>query len=152
MRKVPLNKQVIISRIEEIRRCLSELKKFSQLSLDEFKKNYNFAISEHFLRRALEAVFDIGSHILSRIPGARASTYKEIALLLSKEGILPSDFVKAKLIKMAGYRNRLVHFYYEVSKEELYYILQENLDDIEKFCLYITKILKSPENWNLQVE
>lgn len=143
MRKVPLNKQVIISRIEEIRRCLSELKKFSQLSLDEFKKNYNFAISEHFLRRALEAVFDIGSHILSRIPGARASTYKEIALLLSKEGILPSDFVKAKLIKMAGYRNRLVHFYY---------ILQENLDDIEKFCLYITKILKSPENWNLQVE
>mgnify|MGYP000111882218 CR=1 FL=1 len=152
MKRVPLNKVVLTSRLEEIRRCLDELEKFKKISLDEFKKGYNFAICEHFLRRALEAVFDIGSHILSRIPGARAGTYKEIAILLGKEGILPQSFVEDNLVKMAGYRNRLVHFYYEIKEKELYFILQNDLKDIEKFCFYIAEILKNPAKWNLQVE
>jgi len=152
LRQVPLNKQVLISRLEQINRCLNELRKFKRLSPDEFKKGYNFAISEHFLRRALEAVFDIGSHILSRIPGARATTYKEIAIFLGKKGILPQSFVKNKLLKMAGYRDRLVHFYYEVKEEELCFILQNNLPDIEEFCSYIALILKNPEKWDLKVE
>jgi len=150
--EVPLNKQVLVSRLGEIKRCLTELQKFKDLSLNEFKSGYNFAISEHFLRRALEAVFDIGSHILSRIPGAGATTYKEIAFFLGKEGVLPESFARDKLVKMAGYRNRLVHFYYEVREQELYFILQENLDDIEKFCSYIAKILKNPEKAGLKVE
>src|SRR3972149_10456107 len=35
-------------------------------------------IAFYDLHRALEAVMDIGSHILSRIPGAKATTYKDI--------------------------------------------------------------------------
>jgi uncharacterized protein YutE (UPF0331/DUF86 family) len=37
------------------------------------------------------------------------------------------------LIKMAGYRNRMVHFYKEISPEELYIILIKELQDIERF-------------------
>lgn len=49
------------------------------------------------LIRALEAVFDIGNHILSRVPEA-----------------VPESFARENLIKIAGYRNRLIHFYAEV--------------------------------------
>ena len=38
---------------------------------------------------------------------------------------------------MTGYRNRLVHFYHEVTDKELFAITQENLSDIEKFVLEI---------------
>ena len=38
-----------------------------------------------------------------------------------------------KLEKMAGYRNRLVHYYKEISNEEIYEILQNDLGDLEKF-------------------
>lgn len=38
----------------------------------------------------------------------------------------------ALLWEMAGYRNRLVHFYDEVSVEELYEICTQNLPDIER--------------------
>lgn len=31
---------------------------------------------------------------------------------------------------MAGYRNRLVHFYHEVTFEELFQIIQEDIGDI----------------------
>ncbi len=37
---------------------------------------------------------------------------------------------------MAGYRNKLVHLYWEVASEEIYEKLQE-IEDFEKFCKYI---------------
>ncbi|MGC9002473.1 MAG: hypothetical protein ACP5J9_05890 [Dictyoglomus sp.] len=65
---IPLNKEVILSRIREIEKGKEKLLRFKDYSLEEFKSGENFAIAEHYLRRALEAVFDIGNHILSRIP------------------------------------------------------------------------------------
>lgn len=35
---------------------------------------------------------------------------------------------------MAGYRNRMVHFYDEIGMEELYQICTNDLSDIEKIC------------------
>ncbi|MCL0072055.1 DUF86 domain-containing protein [Peptococcaceae bacterium] len=48
-----------------------------------------------------------------------------------------------QLIKMAGYRNRLVHFYHQVSDEELYSIINNNLKDIITFKEQIKRYLKS---------
>ena len=59
------------------------------------------------------------------------SEYKAIARELQEVGILGPD--EANLLReMAGYRNRLVHFYDEVPVEELYEICTEGLDDIER--------------------
>ena len=33
-------------------------------------------------------------------------------------------------MEMAGYRNRMVHFYHEVSADELYQLCAEQLDDV----------------------
>jgi uncharacterized protein YutE (UPF0331/DUF86 family) len=44
-----------------------------------------------------------------------------------------SKGLSKKLVLMAGYRNRMVHFYHEVTDEELYTILTTNLPDIRKF-------------------
>ncbi|MBO8138798.1 MAG: DUF86 domain-containing protein [Desulfotomaculum sp.] len=40
---------------------------------------------------------------------------------------------------MAGYRNRMVHFYSMVTEKELYNILQDKLSDIEQFTMEIKK-------------
>jgi uncharacterized protein YutE (UPF0331/DUF86 family) len=45
---------------------------------------------------------------------------------------------------MAGYRNRLTHFYAEISEEELYRILSENIDDFKPFLAAIKDILTNP--------
>ncbi|ACK41836.1 MULTISPECIES: type VII toxin-antitoxin system HepT family RNase toxin [Dictyoglomus] len=149
---IPLNKEVILSRIREIEKGKEKLLRFKDYSLEEFKSGENFAIAEHYLRRALEAVFDIGNHILSRIPGIRVSTYKDIALKLGEYGIIPGKFAKEVLVKMAGYRNRLVHFYAEVSIEELYYIIQNNLNDFDEYLKYIKDLLENPEKFGLTLE
>jgi uncharacterized protein YutE (UPF0331/DUF86 family) len=81
------------------------------------------------LRRALEAIFPVGRHILARAFGAGVSEYKEIAEGLKGNGVLTAE--QASLRKtLVGYRNRMVHFYHEISNEELYQICAAQLGDI----------------------
>ena len=72
--------------------------------------------------------------------------YKSIARGLVEKKIV-SDDVKTKLMQMAGYRNRMVHFYDEVTPEELYQIVHEDLKDIEKIIQEIKEyILRKEED------
>ena len=94
------------------------------------------------LRVALEAMVNCGTHILGRIPGEQISVYKEIGPKLAKYHII-SKKMDEKLAKMAAYRNRLVHFYYKVSGNEVYEILQNNLSDFQQFCKEMLRFLAS---------
>jgi len=108
----------------------------------EFHSNSdNFRIAFYDLHRTLEAVMDIGTHILSRIPGARPASYKDIPRLLEKNKIIPAEFAMNSLSKMAGYRNRMVHFYGEITEKEIYDIIQEELQDFYTFLSHINKIV-----------
>jgi len=89
---------------------------------------------------------------LSRIPGARATSYKEIPILLGKNKMVPLGFAENELLQMAGYRNRMVHFYSEITEKELYKIIQENLKDFEKFSGYINKLISNPKKYGLDIK
>jgi uncharacterized protein YutE (UPF0331/DUF86 family) len=151
--KVPLNKEVLRMRISYIEDSLRSLERFKGVPFNEFHSNPdNFRITFYDLHRALEAIMDIGSHILSRIPGARPSSYKDIPRLLERHKIIPNDFATNQLTKMAGYRNRMVHFYGEITEQEIYNIIQEELQDFYAFCSYIDGILRTPETFGLAAE
>jgi uncharacterized protein YutE (UPF0331/DUF86 family) len=151
--KVPLNKEVLQTRVSYIEDSLRSLERFKGVAFQEFHANSdNFRIAFYDLHRSLEAVMDIGSHILSRIPGARPTSYKDIPRFLEKHKIISSDFANNQLTKMAGYRNRMVHFYGEITEQEIYNIIQEELEDFYTFCSYIQKVLKDPTKFNLLAE
>ena len=73
--------------------------------------------------------------------------YKEISKSLFEKKILHKKEAD-KLRKMAGYRNRMVHFYHEISPEELQEICAYHLDEIEvllnKLLDWVRKNTKSP--------
>ena len=69
-------------------------------------------------------------HVLAKGLGLGVSEYKEIAIRLHDQGILLDN--EAKIMQMlAGHRNRLVHFYHEVYREELLEICGHRLGDLE---------------------
>ena len=106
----------------------------------------NIAAAESFLRRTLEAIFDIGRHILSKTDHIDLSTeYKSIAKGLVEIGIVDKKLDET-LIQMAGYRNRLVHMYNIISDEELYQVIQSNIKDIENFVSEVKKYLNTLKN------
>lgn len=97
-----------------------------------------------YLGRTLEAMFDIGGHILAKTYGFEEIEYKAIAKQLGERGIVTRELSDI-LGRMAGYRNRMVHFYKEVTPEELYTIVAHQLGDIERFNKEIVSFVKTYE-------
>jgi len=89
------------------------------------------AAAESYVRRALEALLDLGRHVLGKGLGKGALEYKQVAVALRSEGVL-DERAGADLVEMAGYRNRLVHFYDEVGAAELFEICTRRLDDVRE--------------------
>lgn len=144
--------QSILPRVAGIEKDVERLKNLSELDFKIFTEEPNLVMAQFYLRQALEGVFNIGSHILSRLPGGRTVEYKQIALKLGETGVVDSVFAKTNLNQMAGYRNRLTHFYAEITPEEIYKILREHLDDFSTFLEAIKKVMLNPEKFNLTIE
>src|SRR3989337_3802836 len=141
-----LNTARILELIRYIESCVEELKPFSKMTETEFlsdRKNPPFV--ESYLRKALEAVFDIGRHILAKSYGFKEIEYKTIAKELGKRKVI-SEELSGALIKMAGYRNRMVHFYREVTSEELHQIILNNMEDFDRFNREISSFINRYES------
>lgn len=126
-----------LDRIEDslsiIQSFLKELKCFTSMDKETFLSDTrNPAAVESFLRRSLEAIFDVGRHIIAKSYGCKELEYKKIAVELGKNGVISDEYSKV-LLKIAGYRNRMVHLYNEIEPDELYDIVKNHLDDIERF-------------------
>ena len=157
MQQPPLSKTKLETKLAIIREAVIELKNIAlEMTAEEFiADKVKFGFAEHNLRRALEAVFDIGGHFVSRFayaPGKRPKEYKEIAIALGDKEIVSQEFANEKLAKMAGYRNRLVRMYYEVTRGELFDIIKNNMGDLEIFGAEIVKLIKSPSTVGLTIE
>ena len=138
--KLNLNK--IQENINLIGEFLEKLKRLSKLSEDDFLSDErNPAAAESFLRRCIEAIFDIGRHLLSKSFAFKSLEYKEVAIELGKKGIVSEEYSEI-LVKIAGYRNRMVHFYKKITDNELYSILKKDLVDIEKFLKEMEAFLR----------
>ncbi|PIP57331.1 hypothetical protein COX04_00070 [Candidatus Woesebacteria bacterium CG22_combo_CG10-13_8_21_14_all_45_10] len=152
MTNLKIEKDIVIKRMEGIEGEVASLKELGKKSLAEFQDGDSWKLAQFHLHRALEGVFNIGSHILSRIPGATATQYKEIAQKLGENGIVPKDFANQRLVEMAKYRNRLIHFYAQVTSEELYEIIQKDLGDFDIFLTSVKEVLENPQKFGLEIE
>jgi len=129
-----LSKRIITDRLSWVDRKLDEIRKLPLASKSDFlSDSRNLWAAESCLRRALEAVFDLGRHILAKGYGAGTTEYKEIAVGLGKNGVLEPADVEL-LRRLAGYRNRLVHFYHDVSADEIYEVCALQLGDVGHFA------------------
>ena len=141
-----LRAQVIAERSAWIRDMLEKLKALPLESFESFiSDRRNPASAESYLRRALEALLDLGRHILAKGFGLAVTEYKEIAQRLAEQGIVSAEDGRT-LEKMAGYRNRMVHFYQEISNRELYEICSHQLGDVETLLNVLLKwVSEHPE-------
>jgi len=143
--KFPINIELLQGRLLDIEKSLVRLEELQKEynSLEKFLRNKDvYGLVEHHLRRALEGLLSCGSHILSRIPGAKFDDYATISSQLVDYAILPQKF-KDTAVKMAKYRNRLVHFYHEINEKELFEILKDYFDDLKIFHREILKFTKT---------
>ena len=148
-----IDRRVVIDRLSWVERMLREIRR---LPLDDreafFADSRNVWTAESCLRRALEALFDLGRHVLARGFGFGVNEYKAIARELGRQGILGPEDVR-RMVVMAGYRNRLVHLYHDVSEEELFQICRQDLGDVEQVADALRRwLLAHPEKLDEPLE
>ena len=88
--KVNLN--IVSQRATWIKEMIEALQELPVQNKQKFLSNkHTIAAAESYLRRSLEALFDIGRHILARRLGAPVTEYKEIAQSLLERKILQKN-------------------------------------------------------------
>lgn len=75
-----LNKRMIMQRLALIKEYINRLKRLAHIPEQEFIGSDSCAAAESYLRRTLEAMFDIGRHIVAKGGLVElAQEYKSIA-------------------------------------------------------------------------
>jgi uncharacterized protein YutE (UPF0331/DUF86 family) len=73
-------------------------------------------------------------------PATNADTFR----LMAEADILPS-YLTTKLQRMAQFRKRIVHLYWEVDLDQVCAILQGHLDDVDRYLDHIELHLSKAE-------
>ena len=125
---------VVTERVAWVRQMVSQATDLPLASLEIFMEDArNAGAAESYLRRGIEALLDIGRHILAKGFAIAVTEYKEIGVQLVKHGVLDDQDGK-RMRRIAGYRNRMVHFYNEVTTQELYLLTTQHIDDLIGLC------------------
>ena len=78
----------------------------------------NGPLVESYLRRSLEAILDIGRHILAKTYGLKGIEYRVIAKELGERGVVTKE-LSSILQEMVGCGNRMVHVCIRVRRKFL---------------------------------
>ncbi len=117
----------------EILAALERLEDLKGLSGDNFLSDpHKIGSAKYSLIVAIEGMIDLCNHIIAknnyRVPEDYADTFR----ILAERGVIDEEYANT-LIRMARFRNRLVHIYWDVDDNELYRIMQTRLQDIREF-------------------
>src|SRR3989344_1688731 len=88
----PLDKEALQSKIARIRRNLRELKRLGKLPYKKYiQEDYHTAVAERLLHISIEAMLDIGSHIIAEEGLGEPLEYRNVFSILVKAKILPKN-------------------------------------------------------------
>ena len=137
-----IDTETLSSRIGNLRGYLEKLTTLAVVSKEEFLREFTYIESaKHLLQVSIESCLDIAHHIVAEEGYRTPTDYYDTFVVLYENKILPENFMPS-LRQMVGFRNRLVHLYWDVGSEAIYQILQENLGDFEVFVKLILDSFK----------
>ncbi|MHB8170130.1 MAG: type VII toxin-antitoxin system HepT family RNase toxin [Thermincolia bacterium] len=133
-----VDKEKIRSKLQTIEGNTAKLKQLASYSLNDFLQDFrNVEAAKHLLQVNVEAMLDVANHISARNRWKTPGTSTEALMQLEQNGYLETDDLDT-FNKMVKFRNRVVHLYHMVDDQEIYKILQENLDD---FGIFVKRIV-----------
>ena len=133
-----IDREVVGARLSILEENLRLLDQFAQLDLGTYLADpRNFGAAERFLQLSIEAIFDIGAHLISALALPRPVAYGEILPTLAQAGVI-SQGTLDELANLAGFRNLLVHEYVRLDRSRVHAFLTTHLTGLRRFAADIT--------------
>jgi len=131
----------MVKLVSELRKSIARLKELGKLPQDKFLKDPDkIGSSKYHFIVAIESTIDICNHVISRNGYRIPEDYGDTFAVMGEVGAIEKGFAE-ELMKMAKFRNRLVHLYWEIDDGQLYEILKTRLDDFKVFLDAISTFL-----------
>lgn len=129
-----VDREVLGTRLSVLEENLRLLDQFAQLDLPIYlSEPRNYGAAERFLQLSIEAVFDIGTHLISALALARPLAYGEILPTLAQAGVISPETLD-ELANLAGFRNLLVHEYVRLDRSRVHAFLKTHLTGLHRFA------------------
>ena len=135
-----MDKDVVLNKLENLRRCLQRVQDKTPASVDLLVENYDLQdIIVLNLERAIQACVDIGLHIISDLEVPVPETMAQTFDSLRKAECLDAAIAE-RMAKSVGFRNTALHAYQEIDWNIVYCIITEHLDDFRDYARQILKL------------
>lgn len=124
--------EVIRRRLNRLDEYIHVLTRLQRYSLEEFLADpERYGSAERFLHLAIEAVLDMGNHVVAEEGLGVVNWYSDIPKILAEKGCLRPE-LREKWIRMIGFRNTLVHEYIDIDRKIVYEALHHGVEDLSE--------------------
>ena len=121
--------------------ALQRLEELGKISEVEFAADpHKVGSAKYNLIVAIEGTVDLSNHIISKNGFRTPEDYADTFRVMEEKGVFDAEFTRS-LIRMARFRNRLVHIYWDINDAEIYRIILTRLQDIRRFLKEIGNFL-----------
>jgi len=133
--------EVVESKLRYLREYLTDLREYETVSLPDYRKNKkDQRFVERTLQLACECCLDIAAHIISHRGLREPRDNKDLFLSLCEGGVISESTCEA-MVKMAKFRNIVVHDYARIDPEVVVGILRKNMIDFVRFSAEVLRYL-----------
>ena len=124
--------EIIRKRLNKLDEYLAILENARRYSWEEFVADpERYGSVERFLHLSLEALQDMGNHIIADLELGVVDRSRDIPEIFANQRWI-DETMKDTWIRMIGFRNILVHYYLEVDRRIVYEMLQNRLDGLKQ--------------------
>jgi len=132
-----INKDLVLSKLIKIKKYIQELKTFSNITFEEYKRDFTKKRAvERLILLLVEVATDINSYVIVEIGKNPPTDYYDSFIKAVEIGLM-SKQLGEKLATSAGLRNRLVHEYDEIKDDIVYSSIN---DVIELYTTFIKEV------------
>ncbi len=125
--------EVLRKRLNKLDEYIAILRTLQRYSYADFAANPQcYGSAERFLQLAIEALTDMGNHVIADDNLGNVNWHSDIPNILHSGGLI-TDEQRETWIRMIGFRNALVHDYVDIDRHVVYDVLQNRLDEIHAF-------------------
>ena len=134
--------EIVLARLAALRTNLNRLQKCIEPGRETFVAEEDLYLkAERCLQLALQAMLDIGTHVIASEGLERPAAYEDVLPGLGRAGILSAALVE-RLHGAAGMRNILVHDYLRLDYGRLFNTIRDGIPDLEQFAKEIAGLLE----------
>ncbi|QSZ67874.1 DUF86 domain-containing protein [Methanofollis aquaemaris] len=123
----------ILHHMRELQDAMGDWERYQSISREQFfsdRDTRNMVF--HAMLVGIQSAIDIATDLIAEERLRKPASYRETFEILGENGILPEPLTR-DLSALAGFRNVLVHIYWDLDLEQVYAILHQDLGALTAF-------------------